>query len=141
MIETELVSEIALARWLKVVLVKIFGTHRKALLNTEAVPNLIPKKLVSKLSPPSEKTDRNICVADVDTVITRGAVESVPVTFSGQETEMYFSVIDEMMARKIVGKNTLSKSEYALYLGYNYASLKVCDEEIHLQFEHKTTLN
>lgn len=121
-------------RRLKVVPIKIFGTHIQALLDSGAVSYLLSSQLCEPLCLKAEKSEGSITVADGSTAPPCRNLIEIPISFGGHPVSLDFFDVDEMSVDMIIGTPTLEQIEARIDMGHSYVTGTIDGLDIHLSF-------
>ena len=88
-----LAQVVSLPRRLNVVSVRVYGIETQALLDSEAIPNLMSDRLADLLSLSPEATTKTITVAGGTAAKVHGTVGKVPVSFAGLKDQLGFLAV------------------------------------------------
>ena len=115
-------------RRLRVTTVRVYGTAARALLDSGAVPNIMPPKLVQKLPLTPKATAKYITVANGNNAACVGILDHVPVSFGSL-------VVSGAPYDVIIGLPALEEIQACIDLGQQHVEVTVNNQKAHLELE------
>lgn len=119
-------------RVLKTTLAKRYGTEAHALLDSDAIPNVISNKFVTKLELDVEKTTRRITVATGVKLQVVAILQDVPAWFDTMKVKLNFLVVEGLPYDVIIGDPTMEELKAVLDLANRVATFDIDGDAVQL---------